>query len=77
MANVFSRITPEVRSWIYNVSMAVIPLLIALDVLSDDVAGHIALIVAALLGMGSNIVARANVTKPTAPSTLDEDIARG
>lgn len=64
-------LTPEVRSWIYNVSIAVIPLLVALGVLTDDVAGHVALIVAAVLGMGSNAIARVNVSKPTAVADLE------
>lgn len=64
-------LTPEVRSWIYNVSIAVIPLLVALGVLANDVAGHVALIVAAVLGMGSNAIARVNVSKPTAVGDLE------
>lgn len=64
-------LTPEVRSWIYNISIAVIPLLVTLGVLNEDVGGQVALIVAAVLGMGSNAIARINVTKPTALSDLD------
>lgn len=64
-------LTPEVRSWIYNVSIAIIPLLITLGVLTDDVARDVALILAAVFGMGSNIVARSNVVKPTALADLD------
>jgi hypothetical protein len=68
-------LTPEVRQWIYNVSMAVVPLLVMFGVFDQDVAGQVALIIAAVLGLGSNAVARANVTKPTAPAADDE--ARG
>lgn len=64
-------LTPEVRAWVYNVLIAVIPLLVALGVLNQDIAGHIALILAAVLGAGSNLVARLNVTKPTAVADLD------
>lgn len=69
-----SWLTPEVRSWIYNVSMAVIPLLVMFGVFDQDVAGQVALIVAAVLGLGSNAVARANVVKPTVQG---DDEARG
>jgi hypothetical protein len=68
-------LTPEVRQWIYNVSMAVIPLLVMFGVFDQDVAGQVALIIAAVLGLSSNAIARANVTKPSAPAADDD--ARG
>ena len=67
-------LTPETRSWIYNISIAVIPLLVTFGVFDQAVAGQVALIVAAVLGMGSNAVARMNVTKPSA---VEPDSARG
>lgn len=67
-------LTPEVRSWLYNVSMAVIPLLVLVGVFDQDVAGQVALIVAAVLGISSNAVARLNVVKPTVQG---DDEARG
>ena len=67
-------ITPETRNWLYGVSMAVIPLLITLGVLTEGVAKDIALIVAALLGFTTNGVAKANVTVPSAVKPED---ARG
>lgn len=67
-------LTPEVRSWLYNVSMAVIPLLVVFGVFDQDVAGQVALIVAAVLGVSSNAVARLNVVKPTVQG---DDEARG
>lgn len=67
-------LTPEVRSWLYNVSMAVIPLLVLFGVFDQDVAGQVALIVAAVLGVSSNAVARLNVVKPTVQG---DDEARG
>lgn len=67
-------LTPEVRSWLYNVSMAVIPLLVLFGVFDNDVAGQVALIVAAVLGVSSNAVARLNVVKPTVQG---DDEARG
>lgn len=59
-------ITPEVRNWIYGVSMAIIPLLITLGALSEGVAKDVALIVSAVLGFTTNAVAKTNVTSPTA-----------
>lgn len=67
-------LTPEVRSWLYNVSMAVIPLLVLFGVFDNDVAGQVALIIAAVLGVSSNAVARLNVVKPTVQG---DDEARG
>jgi len=61
-----SWLTPEIRSWIYNICAAVIPLLITLGVLSQDVAGQVMIIVAAVLGVGSNVLARVNVPKTSA-----------
>ena len=51
--------------------MALIPLLITLGVLTDDIAKDIALILAAVLGFTSNAIAKTNVTKPTALADLD------
>jgi hypothetical protein len=51
----------DTRKWIYDISMAVIPLLVILGVLNNEVAGQVMLIVAAVLGTGSNLLARANV----------------
>jgi hypothetical protein len=45
--------------------MAVIPLLVILGVLNNEVAGQVMLIAAAVLGTGSNLLARANVPKPS------------
>jgi hypothetical protein len=50
------------RKWIYDVAMAVIPLLVILGVLNTEVAGQVMLIAAAVLGTGTNLLARANVT---------------
>lgn len=54
------------RKWIYDICMAVIPLLVILGVLSTEVAGQVMLIAAAVLGVGSNLLARANVTPDAA-----------
>ena len=55
--------TPEVRMWLYRVGAAVIPLLVILGLLSDDVAQQVLLVVAALLAAGEGTMAAAN-TKP-------------
>jgi uncharacterized membrane protein YjjB (DUF3815 family) len=62
IASLFSA---DTRKWIYDVCMAVIPLLVILGVLNNEVAGQVMLIAAAVLGTGSNLLARANV-KPEA-----------
>jgi uncharacterized membrane protein YjjB (DUF3815 family) len=59
IASLFSA---DTRKWIYDVCMAVIPLLVILGVLNNEVAGQVMLIAAAVLGTGSNLLARANVT---------------
>lgn len=51
----------ETRKWIYDISMAVIPLLVILGLVTSEVAGQIMLIAAAVLGAGTNVLARANV----------------
>lgn len=53
-------IKPETRAWVYSIAIAVIPLLTVLGVLTDDIAGHVMLIIAAVLGVGTNTLARAN-----------------
>ena len=69
--------TPEVRIWIYNIAIAVMGLLGVLGYLNEAVSAQIALIVVAVLGIGSNAIARSNVTKPTATAPPLSDEARG
>lgn len=64
--------TPEARKWIYNIVAAAIPLLVILDILTPEVASQGLLIAAAVLGLGSNLLASANVSKPDATVTTDE-----
>ena len=59
IASLFSA---DTRKWIYDVCMAVIPLLVILGFLNNEVAGQVMLIAAAVLGTGSNLLARANIT---------------
>jgi hypothetical protein len=67
MDKIASLFSPDTRKWIYDVCMAVIPLLVILGVLNNEVAGQVMLIAAAVLGTGSNLLARANVA-PSKPS---------
>lgn len=69
--NLFSAST---RRWIYDICMAVIPLLVILGVLNNEVAGQVMLIVAAVLGTGTNLLARANVA--VEPVT-EEEVYKG
>lgn len=54
--------TPEVRKWIYNVVAAVIPLLIIFDILTPEIGTQWLLVAAAVLGLGTNMLASSNVT---------------
>jgi hypothetical protein len=63
--------TPEIRRHIYSVAIAVVPLLVTLGVLTGDVAGHVLNIVAAVLAVGSSVLARANVA-PSLPEVADD-----
>jgi uncharacterized membrane protein YjjB (DUF3815 family) len=62
MDKIASLFSADTRKWIYDVCMAVIPLLVILGFLNNEVAGQVMLIAAAVLGTGSNLLARANVT---------------
>lgn len=64
--------TPEIRKSIYSVAIAVVPLLVTLGVLADDVASHVLNIIAALLAVGSATLARANVAA-SLPEIDEED----
>ncbi|MGV4329038.1 phage holin [Trueperella pyogenes] len=46
-------LTPEVRTWLYGVSVALIPLLVTVGVLAGDVAQQVLSLVAAFLGLGN------------------------
>jgi hypothetical protein len=55
-------LTPQVRTYLYGVSSAAMPLLVTLGVFTNDLAKDVLFLVAALLGVGSNLLAAANVT---------------
>lgn len=58
-------LTPAVRTYIYGVISAAMPLLVTAGVLSTDSTKDWLFLAAALLGLGSNIMAAANVKQPT------------
>jgi hypothetical protein len=56
------KLSATTRSWIYRVIMAVVPLLVTLDIITSEIAGHVLSIAAAILAMGGSALAMANVT---------------
>jgi hypothetical protein len=64
-------LTPEVRRHIYTIAIAFVPLLVTLGVIAEDVASHVLNIFAAVLAVGSSVLARANVA-PTLPEEHEE-----
>lgn len=52
--------SPTTRKWIYNVAVAVVPLLVVLGVITNDIAGQVLIIAGAVLGLGTNLLASAN-----------------
>jgi len=52
---------PETRKWIYGIVAALVPLLVTLGTLTDDVARQLLNILAAVLTVGSSSLAIANV----------------
>lgn len=56
-------LTPAVRTYIYGVISAAMPLLVTAGVLSTDATKDWLFLAAALLGLGSNIMAAANVSQ--------------
>lgn len=58
-------LTPEVRQWVYGVVAALMPILVIAG-LSSELASSIALLVSALLGLGTNALAAVNVPRDDA-----------
>ncbi|MDS2171600.1 hypothetical protein Q7C18_02710 [Nesterenkonia sp. CL21] len=50
----------KTRKYLYRVSMALIPLLISFGFLNEDIAGDVALLLAAVFGFGAPGLADAN-----------------
>ena len=53
--------TPATRKWIYGVIAAVVPLLVAIGILSEELASPILNIFAAILTFGGSALAFSNV----------------
>lgn len=60
-------LTPAVRTYIYGVVSAALPLLVGAGFLAPEDVQQWLLLAAAILGLGANVMAAANVTpkKPT------------
>lgn len=54
--------TAERRAWLYKVAVAAVPLLIAIGLVTDDMAALILNVLAAVLGVGAGGMALSNVT---------------
>jgi protein-S-isoprenylcysteine O-methyltransferase Ste14 len=50
------------RAWLYKIVVALVPLLVAVGVVTQDIAGLILNVVAALLAVGAGGMALTNVT---------------
>jgi hypothetical protein len=57
-------LTPQVRTYVYGVISAALPLLVTAGFLAPEDMQQWLLLSAALLGLGSNILAAANVKMP-------------
>jgi hypothetical protein len=53
--------TPETRKWIYGVIAAIVPLLVAIGILSEELASPLLNVFAALLTIGGSALAISNV----------------
>jgi hypothetical protein len=58
-------LSPEIRKRIYAVVAALVPLLVIVGAITDDVAQHVLTFVAAVLAVGGSSLAFANVTTPS------------
>lgn len=58
-----TNIDPEIRRWIYGVIAAVVPLLVMVGTLTDEVAQQVMNIAAAVLTVGGSALAISNVPK--------------
>lgn len=54
----------QVRKWLYGIASAVVPLLVLLGLVADDVAQAILTVAAAALAVGSSALAGVNVRNP-------------
>lgn len=63
---------PETRRWIYGIIAALVPLLVTLGTLTDEVAGQLLNILAAVLTVGGSTLAIANVPANTPATESDQ-----
>lgn len=63
---------PETRRWIYGIIAALVPLLVTLGTLTDEVAGQLLNILAAVLTVGGSTLAIANVPANTQATESDQ-----
>lgn len=63
---------PETRRWIYGIIAALVPLLVTLGTLTDEVAGQLLNILAAVLTVGGSTLAIANVPANTQSTESDQ-----
>ena len=52
----------ERRAWLYKVAVAAVPLLIAVGIVTDDMAALVLNVLAAILGVGAGGMALTNLT---------------
>jgi hypothetical protein len=57
-----TKIPSEIRTWIYGIIAATVPLLVTVGSLRGDVAGHLLNVAAAVLAIGGSALAIANVS---------------
>lgn len=67
-------LTPQVRTYLYGVVSAGLPLLVTAGFLAPEDVQQWLLLAAALLGLGSNILAAANVNKPAPQVEVVESV---
>lgn len=66
--------SPELRLWFYRVAGAVVPLLIALGFLTGEIAQLVLNIVAAVLAVGTPVLAGANTPRLTSGDVPDVSV---
>ena len=54
--------TAERRAWLYKTAVAAVPLLLAIGVITDDIAQLVLNVLAAILGVGASGMALTNLT---------------
>ena len=62
------------RRWLYGIAAALVPVLITLDVLTQDLADGILSVVAAVLAVGSSALAGVNATDIAVITEQDEPV---